>query len=268
MTLTLATADLATGVRLPYAEQGDPDGVPLVLVHGWTDSWRSFEPVLPHLPPSIHAFALTLRGHGDAERPEDGYTVAELAADVVAFMDAIGVERAILLGHSLGGWIVQQLAIDHPERVLAAVLAGAFATPADNPAVPTLREVMLDPLPDPVDEASARAFQEGTTARPLAPGQLDVFVRESTKVPRRVWIAVYEGFAGLDLADSWPSIDAPTLLLWGDQDAMATRQDQDRLVGAIPDARLVVYEGAGHALHWEEPERFAAEVAAFAADLS
>ena len=69
MTFTTKTIVLPTGVTLPYVEQGDPDGVPVILLHGVTDSWRSFEPVLPHLPPSIRAFALTQRGHGDADRP-------------------------------------------------------------------------------------------------------------------------------------------------------------------------------------------------------
>ena len=80
--------------RLPYVEQGDPAGVPVVLLHGGTDSWRSFEPVLPYLPGSIHAFALTLRGHGDASRPAAGYRPRDFAADVAAFLDSQGLESA------------------------------------------------------------------------------------------------------------------------------------------------------------------------------
>ena len=60
------SVELPTGVTLQYVEQGDPAGIPVLLLHGATDSWRSFEPVLPHLPSSIRAFALTQRGHGDA----------------------------------------------------------------------------------------------------------------------------------------------------------------------------------------------------------
>jgi non-heme chloroperoxidase len=64
--------ELPSRVKLPYVEQGDPSGVPVVLLHGFLDSWRSFEPMLSHLPESIHAFALTQRGHGDASRPTAG----------------------------------------------------------------------------------------------------------------------------------------------------------------------------------------------------
>jgi pimeloyl-ACP methyl ester carboxylesterase len=74
---------------LPYVEQGDADGVPVVLLHGVTDSWRSFEPVLPHLPDSIRAIAVTQRGHGDAPKPESGYLIEDLAGDVVALMDEL-----------------------------------------------------------------------------------------------------------------------------------------------------------------------------------
>jgi pimeloyl-ACP methyl ester carboxylesterase len=73
------SAALSTGVTLPYVEQGDPAGTPVVLLHGITDSWRSFEPVLPYLPDSIRAFALTQRGHGDADRPAAAYHPRHLA---------------------------------------------------------------------------------------------------------------------------------------------------------------------------------------------
>src|SRR5262245_45048593 len=70
---TVRSVKLPSGIKLQYVEQGNGDGVPLVFLHGYTDSWRSFERVLPHLPESIRAFALTQRGHGDADRPAAGY---------------------------------------------------------------------------------------------------------------------------------------------------------------------------------------------------
>ncbi len=63
------SVELPNGVKLPYTDQGEPSGIPMLLLHGGTDSWRSFERVLPHLPRSVHAFALSQRGHGDADRP-------------------------------------------------------------------------------------------------------------------------------------------------------------------------------------------------------
>src|SRR3712207_9373020 len=95
MTTVIESVELPNGVKLPYVEQGDPSGVPVLLLHGITDSWRSFEPVLPYLPASIRAFALTQRGHGDAERPAAGYHPRDFAADVAAFLDSQGLASAV-----------------------------------------------------------------------------------------------------------------------------------------------------------------------------
>ena len=89
--MTVARLNLATGVTLEYVERGDPDGTPVIFLHGVTDSWRSFEHVLPHLPPSIRAIAITQRGHGDSSRPDAGYAYGDFAADVAALLDAVGV---------------------------------------------------------------------------------------------------------------------------------------------------------------------------------
>lgn len=105
---------------LQYVEHGDPAGTPVLLLHGVTDSWRSFETVLPHLPASIRAFAVTQRGHGDASRPPAGYRYADFAADLVALMDVLGLESALVSGHSMGRAIAQRFAIDYPERTLGA----------------------------------------------------------------------------------------------------------------------------------------------------
>lgn len=92
---------LSSRITLPYVEQGDPRGVPVLFLHGVTDSWRSFEPVLPHLPKSMRAFALTQRGHGDADRPAS-YRTRDFAADIAAFLDALELDSAVLVGHSMG----------------------------------------------------------------------------------------------------------------------------------------------------------------------
>jgi non-heme chloroperoxidase len=88
-----ATARLASGPEVHYAEQGDPDGEAIVFVHGWPDSWFSFSRVLALLPARYYAFASDQRGFGDSERPACCYTIDDLSADVVAFLDAAGIER-------------------------------------------------------------------------------------------------------------------------------------------------------------------------------
>ena len=96
------SASLATGVRISYVEQGDPDGMPVIFLHGVTDSWHSFAGVLPLLPPDIHAFALSQRGHGDSSRPASGYRLCDMADDLAAFLDVVQIPKAIIVGHSMG----------------------------------------------------------------------------------------------------------------------------------------------------------------------
>jgi pimeloyl-ACP methyl ester carboxylesterase len=258
------TVALATGVTLPYVEQGDPDGVPVVLLHGFTDSWRSFEAVLAHLPDSIHAFAPSQRGHGDAKRRAPGYRTYDFAADVGAFMDALGLDSAVLVGHSMGATHAQRFAIDRPARARALVLLGTFASYRDNPVIAELWQSTIALMTEPVDPVFVREFQQSTVARPVPAALLDTAVRESLKVPAYVWRSAFAGFMEDACAGQFSRIEAPTLLVWGERDALVPRADQDKLLKAIRGSRLMVYRGAGHAPHWEEPERFARDLAAFA----
>lgn len=124
-----ANVRLETGPRLHYADSGNSDGEPVVLIHGWPDSWFSFSRVLPLLPESVHALAVDQRGFGDSDRPLSGYTIPEMTADVIAFPGALGIERATLVGHSFGTFVARQAAIARPERVAGLVLIGTgFAT--------------------------------------------------------------------------------------------------------------------------------------------
>jgi non-heme chloroperoxidase len=259
---TAQAVEIDGGLLIPYVEQGDPDGVPVVLLHGITDSHRSYEPVLEALPDSIRAVALTARGHGDAGKPESGYDAARMATDVVAAMDALGIERAIVVGHSMGSWTARRIAASHPDRVLGLVLAGAFAT-FHRPDVTGLLEEFRD-LGDPIDPAYARAWQDSTLARTAPERFMQMIVEETCKPPARVWEAALAG-----LIDDHPeppgTINAPTLLCWGERDDFVPRADQDDLLARIPGAELLVYEGGGHALHWERPARFAGDLVAFAA---
>jgi pimeloyl-ACP methyl ester carboxylesterase len=250
-------------IKLPYVEQGDATGVPVVMLHGVTDSWRSFEHVLPYLPDDIRAISVTQRGHADAPQPETGYRIEDLAGDVIDLLDELEIERAILVGHSMGSWVAQQVGIDHPERVIGLVLAGSFGgRPGDDPEMQAFAAEMMS-VRDPVTDQIARDFQESTIVSPLPPGQMDEFVSESMKVPARVWNQAFEGFLEVQQVEGLEQLTAPALLVWGEQDAFIPRAVQDELLETLPDVRLEVYEGVGHAVHWERPERFARDVVEF-----
>jgi pimeloyl-ACP methyl ester carboxylesterase len=255
---------LDTGVRLEYVEQGRADGLPVIFLHGVTDSWRSFELVLPRLPASIRAFAISQRGHGDSSRPETGYRFRDMSEDLRAFMDAKGLERAVVVGHSMGASVAQRFLIDHPERLMRVVLMSAFATISGNAAVEEFVRSQILPLSDPIEPEFAREWQASTVAHPVEPRFFETVVQETLKVPARVWHRTFSGFlATPDFTHELAGATMPVLLIWGDQDTYTLRKDQDTLLRAIPGARLVAYEGIGHALHWEDPERLVATLLDF-----
>ena len=255
---------LDTGVRLEYVEQGPADGLPVIFLHGVTDSWRSFELVLPRLPASMRAFAISQRGHGDSSRPEIGYRFRDMSEDLRAFMDVKGLARAIVVGHSMGASVAQRFLIDHPERLFRVVLMGAFATINGNAAVEEFVTSQILPLADPIAPEFAREWQTSTVAHPVEPRFFETVVQETLKVPARVWHQTFTGFlATPDFTHELAGATMPVLLIWGDQDTYTLRKDQDTLLRAIPGARLVTYEGIGHALHWEDPGRVVATLVDF-----
>jgi non-heme chloroperoxidase len=245
---------LSTGPRLLYAERGNPTGEAIVFLHGYSDSWFSYSRVLPLLSPSYHAFALTQRGHGDSDKPECCYTPKDFAADVDAFMDAVGIEEATLVGASTGALFAQRVALSYPRRVSRLVLVGP-QTPANESVMGLVEEVRA--LEDPVPPEFVREFQESTVYQPVPQEFLDTVVSESLKLPARVWRDyLEEAVLSIDHDYVLPlrEIDVPTLILWGEQDPLFPREEQERLAAAIPGATLKVYPETGHAVHWDRPE--------------
>jgi pimeloyl-ACP methyl ester carboxylesterase len=262
---SIKTAVVSEGVRLAYVEQGAPQGIPVVLLHGFSDSHRSFDFLRPHLPSDWRVLAPTQRGHGDSSKPRGDYGIPDLARDVAAFLDAVEVDRAILVGHSMGEAVTLQAAADYPERVRAIALMGAFADFRANPCISELAEACAA-LSDPVDPNFAREFQESTLANPTPEGFLEMAIAESLKLPAFVWRDISRGFLEADLPDAARRAQAPALIVWGDRDAYCPRTDQSALSGALG-AELVVMPGVGHAVHWERPAEVARGLVNFVAGL-
>jgi len=256
---------ISPDIILSCAEQGSATGGPLLLVHGYSDSRISYEPLMAALPGELRTLAVTLRGHGGSAKPDAGYTIGDFAADLAILLDRLEVERALVVGHSMGSMVAQQLALDLPERVRGLVLIGALTTLKGNAAAEELWDDPVSTMADLIDPSFVRAFQESTLARPVQPAFLDAVVAESLKVPARVWRAALRAMLGDDLEGQLHRIAAPTLILWGDRDGLCDRAGQLRLERSLPDARLSVQGEAGHAPHWEDPEGVAAEIADFAA---
>jgi pimeloyl-ACP methyl ester carboxylesterase len=259
--LRFATARLSTGPRLHYGEQGEAGGSPILFLHGWPDSWFSFSRVLALLPRELRAIALDQRGFGDSDRPEDGYRIQDFAADAVAFLDALSIERATFVGHSFGTFVTRQVAMSYPGRVDRIVLIGAGRS-AGNPVLQEVRSSMKD-LDDPVPVEFAREFQASTAYAPLPGAFFEQIIAESRKLPARLWRAVFDAILAYDDAGGLERITAPALLIWGEHDALFPREDQEYLVASIRSAAVKVYEETGHCPNWERPDRVAADLQEF-----
>ena len=259
--MQLSNVSLRTGVRLRYAYQGDPKGEPVILLHGYTDSWTSYSTVLPLLDRKYRVYILDQRGHGESDRPAGAYAMQQFAADVVAFMDAMGIYQATIVGHSMGSFVAQHVAVAAPERVKRLVLSGSATTVRNSVVSDLQREV--NALKDPIPEKFVRDFQVGMAFQPLTDEFVNTVVKESLTIPARVWREVMAEMLSPKSEAELTKIKVPTLILWGDKETVFPRAEQDRLLAALPNARLKVYEDTGHAMHWERPDRFAKDLQEF-----
>ncbi|MRG48360.1 alpha/beta fold hydrolase [Chitinophaga sp. SYP-B3965] len=257
---------LSTGVEIQYVEQGAVSGTPVIFLHGFTDSWYSYEKAMMHLPFSIHAYVLSQRGHGLSSKPQKGYKPEDFTADVEAFMKELEIPSAIIVGHSMGSVIAQRFAIDHPERTRALVLIGAFANIKKNPGIVEFGKI-VEQLQDPIDSVFVHEFQKGTLAKELDGMELHTYVSESRLVPARVWKELMYGLMDVDYEKELKKVKAPALILYGDKDMIVPESDQQVLAGALKNSTRITYKGTGHGLHWEEPERFAEDLCHFISKL-
>ena len=252
---------LKTGIRMHYAEQGEAGGEPIIFIHGFTDSWFSYRRILPLLDKKYRVFALDQRGHGDSERPLKGYAMKDFAADVIAFMDAKNIRKAILVGHSMGSFAALQTVLDAPQRIEKLVLIGT-ATTARNDVTLDLQKTVNN-LKDPIDEKFVRDFQVSTSSQTLPDEFINGVVKQSMKLPARVWQAALAGVLAENYKPKLGKIKTPTLILWGDRENIFSRGEQDLLKTKIAGSTLKVYAETGHSPHWERPEAFARDLDEF-----
>lgn len=254
---------LASGVTLSYAHQGGAADPGVLLLPGPTDSWRSYQPVLDRLARETYAISVSQRGHGDSDKPSGGYRVEDFAADVVLLLDAFGLERAVLVGHSGSCLVARNVALDHPERVAGLVLEASPTTLRDDARLVDFVEAIVSELEDPISPDFARSFIADTSSAAIEADLAALLLEELLKVPARVWHGTFAGLLQYDDMTELERIEAPTLLVWGDADALVSRAMQDQLVRSIPDADLLVYHGVGHAPRWDDPARFSSDLSSF-----
>jgi pimeloyl-ACP methyl ester carboxylesterase len=212
------------------------------------------------LPDTVRAVAVDQRGHGDADKPRTGYALASLANDIVAFMDAVGISSAVLLGSSSGGYVAQQVAAISSHRVVGLVLVGSPRSLQGRP--PWAHEV--ERLTDPVEEVWVRtSLTWFPRFHPVPEWYLEDRVRDGVGTPAHVWRETFNGLCDAMPPSDAASITSPTLILWGERDELLAREQQEDLLRAIPGSRMIAYADTGHLVLWERPGRVATDLTAF-----
>ena len=254
---------LRNRIQISYCEMGSETGIPLILLHGLADSWHIYELLMPYLPESLHVYAVTQRGHGDSSCPDSGYRTVDFEGDLLLFMDALHIEKAVLLGASSGGFTARSFAVNHPERTMALVLIGSPASLRGIPIVEEIWHSHISKLTDPVSSDFVKLFAMSTFSKMVPQAFVDLMLQEYYKLPARVWRETTEGILQEDFPGLLGEIRCPALIIWGDHDKILNKRSQAALAKAIPGSRLVVLKGAGHMLHCEDPEGVASEITGF-----
>uniref|UniRef100_UPI003F492DE2 alpha/beta fold hydrolase n=1 Tax=Ensifer adhaerens TaxID=106592 RepID=UPI003F492DE2 len=255
-------ADLPNGIRIAYLELGDPAAAPVLLLHGFTDSSRTWSALMPHLA-GRRVMALDLRGHGNTSAPKAPYGLGELANDVVLFLAKLKIERVDLVGHSLGSLIGQIIAAFYPGVVKNLVLIGTGVRAPARPGSWLFENVMN--LQFPLNPRGEFMNEWYTNPFPVDPAFEEASRREAANIEAHVWKGVVQGLAFSDLAPIQSLVKSPLLIIWGDTDPLFVRQDQDELLSAHPEARFVALEGSGHNPHWDFADQAAQEILNFLA---
>lgn len=234
-------------------EQAGAGEQSIVLVHGNWGSKRWWQPIQQRLPPAYHSLALDLRGCGSTLGPDHGYTIAEHSVDLRAFLDALGIERTVLVGHSLGGAIVTQFALQWPERVGALVLVAP--APVDGMHMDRQAYQHL-PLLKQNRWVLAQVLGQSM------PGVPNGLFRESLiNDAMRARLAAVSGngraLERWNVAADVHRLSMPTLIVRGNDDLLITRGHAQRWRRSIAGSRLVTIQRCGHSPNVERPDLLA-----------
>ncbi len=258
------------GIDLYYELHGS--GQPLVLIPGLGyDGWM-WHRMIPGLAEHFQVISIDNRGSGQSAKPPGPYSATLLAADVVGLLDDFGLPRAHILGHSMGGFIAQALALDYPERVDKLILSATnFGGPRHIPIMPEAMSVLTDVSGDPIARlrrgiaiSCAPGFAETNpefveywvnyrVQNPIDPAgyQAQLAIGLSL-IPEA---AAFEGRLG--------AVQAPTLILFGAHDKVVPPGNANLLAARIPEAQVVILPDAGHFFPFETPDAAVAEVVRF-----
>ncbi len=274
---------LVNGANLHVARIGD--GPPLMLLHGWPEFWLTWEPVMMRLADRFRLVAPDLRGFGDSDKPEGPFGAQDQARDLLALLDTLDIQRVGLIGHDVGGAIMQAIARMAPER-LTGLFFFDFSYPGVGARMATpdrlteiwytmfhqmdLAPALVGATPDTVRTYITHFLRHWSYRKNAFDDVLDLFVENFQKPGNLTGgFAYYRAAAAVRLAmlqgtaPKLPAITVPTCVRWSEHDPIFPYAWTDRLGETFSTLDLAQFAGVGHFPHREDPDRAAAEIARF-----
>lgn len=259
------------GVRLSVREYGKLDGPAIVFVHGIAQSQLSFErQVHSELAQKFHLITYDLRGHGESDKPlqESAYVSGRrMSDDLRSVMAATGARKPVLVGWSLGGIIVAQYLSDYGDGEISGVnfvgarIAQPPGQPARMPGAAHLRTMLSNNLEENI--RATALFVRACVATPLAPQDFELMLGFNMASPPYARAATLKWSGGTNFAAALPRIKVPVLISHGRRDQVISPSVAEEAGRILPAAKVSWYDDAGHALFFDDPARFNAELAAF-----
>lgn len=307
------TIELSTGITMRYLEVGPRDGPVVFLLHGYTDSSRSLSLVmgdLHQLAPELDIIVPDQRGHGASSMPPGAdcpsapdlcFRPIDFARDIIAFMDARHIQRASVVGHSMGSLVAQELGLSYPDRINRLVLIST-GTNGQVPAVQSLESDVVEGLwrdaftqqgyvwPDDVYNVSPAVaapgfddFLQNSWVADAVASQafLDQMIPETAATPLGTWIGALRNLVAADNTERLRHLTVPTLVLWAVQDFVFSRDEEQTLIdsltaaahnggsfwwkqyGVLPTPPSGEQTDLGHNVVWEAPEAVATDIASY-----
>ncbi len=259
---------LCGDIEIGYEDVGK--GLPVVFLHGFPHDRSLWSPQLGALMDRCRCIAPDMRGFGESA-VQGPYTMNRYADDVVALLDALHIERAVVTGLSMGGYVAFALWRRHRSRIRALVLADTRAG-ADNTEGRAKRRAMIDTVRaegmEPIVDAQVTGML-GKTTREKHPELADSVRRMLARAPAEGVIGALEAMIGRpDSTETLPTIDVPTLIVVGDEDVLTPPKEARAMHEGIRGSRLEVLAGAGHLSNLERPAAFNHVVSEFVSVLT
>ena len=252
-----------SGLEIAFERVGH--GPPLVLLHGAPGDSRLWRPQLDELADEFTVVAWDAPGGGRSADPPESYLLPDFADCLAGFIAALGLGQPHVLGLSFGGGLALQLVGRHPRLPRSLVLAGAYAGWAGSLPAEVVKQRLRSALRDSEREPrqAALEFSQSLFDESVGPDLVEEVVGILADFHPAGWRTMARALADADLRDVLPSIDVPTLLLYGDADRRAPLTVATALEADIPGATLSVLPGIGHMSNLEAPDLFNTEVRSF-----